>query len=204
MDFKHGNITRAKLLETARELFIAKGVDRVGVREIAAKAGVNLSLMNYYFQSKENLLDQIFEASIKEIASKQREILNSNKSLEIKIKEYIFNYIDFLCKDPLLVSFVLSILHRSSDQAGELKSVGLLYNSDSFASQIKIEAEMGTINSIDPEQLYVSILSLILFPFSIRSLIKNRLQATNAEMSIFLESRKEHIYEMVIASIKKK
>jgi len=26
------------LMETARELFIAKGVDRVGVREIASKA----------------------------------------------------------------------------------------------------------------------------------------------------------------------
>ncbi|MBC7124698.1 MAG: TetR family transcriptional regulator, partial [Bacteroidales bacterium] len=37
MDTKHGNATRLKLMETARELFIAKGVDSVGVREIASK-----------------------------------------------------------------------------------------------------------------------------------------------------------------------
>lgn len=203
MDIKHGNTTRAKLLATARELFITKGVDRVGVREIATKAGVNLSLMNYYFQSKENLLDQIFEVSIKEIASKQKEILNSEKSLEDKIREFVYSYIDFLCADPMLVSFVLSILHRNSGQSPNLKSVEMLYNSDYFARQIKIEVEMGTIKPLDPEQLYVSMVSLILFPFSIKPLIMGRIQATNAEMTIFFESRKEHIFEMIMSAIRK-
>ena len=107
MDSKQGNATRLKLMETARELFIAKGVDRVGVREIATKAGVNLSLMNYYFQSKENLLEQIFETSIKEDGQRLRQILNTDKPLEQKIKEYVYEYIEVLSNDPLLVPFVL-------------------------------------------------------------------------------------------------
>lgn len=202
-EIKHGNITKAKLLATARELFIAKGVDRVGVREIAAKAGVNLSLMNYYFQSKENLLEQIFETSIKEIATKQRDILNADKRLEDKIKEYVYSYIDFLCKDPLIVSFVLSIIHRNLDQSVDLKSVGLLFNTDTFVRQIKMESEMGTIRSFDPEQFYVSMVSLIFFPFAIKPLIMNRIKASDAEMLKFLEKRKEHVYEMLMSTIRK-
>lgn len=197
------NFTRNKLLSTARKLFITKGVDRVGVREIATQAGVNLSLMNYYFQSKENLLEQVVAESIQEVGSRQQEILNSGQTIAEKIREFISSYIDFLCKDPMLVSFVLSVFHRSSDGAPNLKSVGLLYNNDYFARQIKHEVEIGTIKPTDPEQLFVSMISLIFFPFAIKPLIKDRLQATHAEISIFLQGRKEHVYEMVMATIRK-
>ena len=102
--------TKQKILATATDLFLEKGVDRVGVREIATKAGVNLSLMNYYFQSKENLFDTIFEMLVKEKALKTREILETDAPLEQKIKDYTFAYIDLIIERPILVSFVLSVI----------------------------------------------------------------------------------------------
>jgi AcrR family transcriptional regulator len=203
MDSKQGNTTRLKLMETARELFIAKGVDRVGVREIATKAGVNLSLMNYYFQSKENLLEQIFESSIKEDGQRLRQILNSDKPLEQKIKEYVYEYTDVLSSDPLLVPFVLSIIHRNAEQAPRLKSVHTLYNTEAFSKQIRAEVEKGHIKSVDPEQFYISMISLILFPFAIKPLVKYRLGLKDDEIAKVLKSRKEQVYEMLMASLKK-
>lgn len=202
MDTKHGSATRLKLMETARELFIAKGVDRVGVREIASKAGVNLSLMNYYFQSKENLLEEIFEQSIKDNGQKIRQILNADLPLCEKIKLYINTYIDVLTEDPLLVPFVLSIIHRNAEQAPRLKSVHSLYNTEAFSKQLKHEAELGHIRNIDPEQFFISMISLILFPFAIKPLISYRMSLTKEQMATFLEDRREHIYDMLMASLK--
>jgi AcrR family transcriptional regulator len=202
MDTKHGNATRLKLMETARELFIAKGVDRVGVREIASKAGVNLSLMNYYFQSKENLLEQIFEQSIKDNGQKIRQILNADMPLDQKIKTYINAYIDILTDDPLLVPFVLSIIHRNAEQASRLKAVHTLYNTETFSNQLKHEAELGNIRKVDPEQFFISMISLILFPFAIKWLIGYRMTLSNEQMTQFLEDRREHVYDLLMNSLR--
>ncbi|HBI80656.1 MAG TPA: hypothetical protein DDY04_01565 [Bacteroidales bacterium] len=202
MDTKHGSETRLKLIETARELFIAKGVDRVGVREIASKAGVNLSLMNYYFQSKENLLEQIFELSIKENGLKIRQILNADLPLDEKIKLYINTYIDILIEDPLLVPFVLSIIHRNTEQTTRLKATHNLYNTEAFSNQLKHEAELGNIRKVDPEQFFISMISLILFPFAIKWLIGYRMALNQEQMAKFLEDRREHVYDLLMHSLR--
>ncbi|NVO09724.1 MAG: TetR/AcrR family transcriptional regulator [Bacteroidales bacterium] len=202
MDSSTGNTTRDKLIETAKELFLAKGVDRVGVREIAATAGINLSLMNYYFRSKEKLLETIFEMVIADKATILRQILDSDKPIEVKIKDYVYKYIDLLVEDPLLVSFVLSIIHRNNDKITKMRVIMNLYNSEHFIAQLKREAEMGRIKSIDSEQFYISMLALILFPFSIKPLISHRNNFNDKETLNFLLNRKKSVYEMLIATIK--
>lgn len=202
MDASSGNTTREKLIETAKELFLTKGVDRVGVREIATKAGINLSLMNYYFRSKEMLFEAIFEMLINEKAVGLKQILDSDKPLEEKIKDYVYSYIDILIDDPLLVSFVLSVIHRNNDKIANMKAIFNLYNTDSFAAQIRYEVELGKIRPVDPEQFYVSMISLILFPFSIKPLIADRNKLDERATKLFLVERKRAVYEMLIASIR--
>jgi len=202
MDASIGNSTRDKLIETAKELFLAKGVDRVGVREIATKAGINLSLMNYYFRSKEKLLETIFEMLIENKAIVLRQILDSDKPIEVKIKDYVYKYIDLLIEDPLLVSFVLSIIHRNNDKITKMRVIMNLYNSEHFVAQLKREAEMGKIKSVDSEQFYISMLALIIFPFSIKPLISDRNNFNDKETLNFLLNRKKAVYEMLIVTIK--
>lgn len=194
--------TRHKLLSTARDLFVKRGIDRVSIRDIAKEAGEHLSLINYYFHSKENLIQEVFANVILDIASQQRSILDSDMALEPKIKRYIDSYIDSLIREPLLVSFVLSTLHRFADQAMGLNSVGLFYNTDKFAMQVRQAVEMGTIRPIDPEHLYANILSLILFPFSIGGLVQHRLQVSNGKMRLFWEERRNVVFNTIMDSIK--
>jgi len=51
--------TRAKLLAAARRQLSAAGYGQVGVREIAAEAGVNAALINRYFGSKLALFEEV-------------------------------------------------------------------------------------------------------------------------------------------------
>lgn len=194
--------TREKILKTATKLFLQKGVDQVGVREIAAKAGINLSLMNYYFQTKENLFETIFDSLVMDKAIKLRSILESDLSIEKKIRDYTNTYIDMLIGNPLLVSFVVSSLHRSPEQLKSMNAVVALYNSEVFCKHLISEAEAGRIRRVDPEQLYISMISLILFPFAIKELICDRNQFSKEEFQAFIEERKSIIPEMLIGLLK--
>ncbi|MGC3947298.1 MAG: TetR family transcriptional regulator [Chryseolinea sp.] len=48
-------MTSEKILSAARKLFEQKGFDKTSVRDIATMADVNVALINYHFESKENL-----------------------------------------------------------------------------------------------------------------------------------------------------
>ena len=50
-----GEGTRERILATALELFSQAGFDGATTRELAARAGVNLGLIKYYFGTKERL-----------------------------------------------------------------------------------------------------------------------------------------------------
>jgi AcrR family transcriptional regulator len=47
--------TRARLLDAARELFLSRGYSATGLREVAARAGVDVTLVRRYFGSKQRL-----------------------------------------------------------------------------------------------------------------------------------------------------
>jgi len=54
------NETREKLVAVAEQLFALHGYQGVSVRAIAAAAGVNWSLLGYYFRGKEGLMFEVY------------------------------------------------------------------------------------------------------------------------------------------------
>ena len=194
--------TEQKIFEVATQLFLEKGVDRTSVREIASKAGINLALMNYYFRSKENLFDTIFSELVKKNTEKISNILNSSLELEEKIRKYCHTYIDMLIENPLLVSFLMSILHRSPEKVGEIKVVKNLYSTDVFTSQIMEEIMIGNIRKVDPAHFFVDMMSLIAFPFAIQGLIMDKNSMNKEELKKYMAERKEFVPELLIKSLK--
>ena len=51
--------TKDRLLDAAERLFAEKGFGEVSVRELAAAADVNVAAVNYHFQGKENLFQEV-------------------------------------------------------------------------------------------------------------------------------------------------
>ncbi|MFP5021856.1 TetR/AcrR family transcriptional regulator [Pseudonocardia phyllosphaerae] len=54
-------VTRARLLDAALELFAARGVNAVGVAEVAAKAGASKLSLYRYFPSKDDLVAAVVD-----------------------------------------------------------------------------------------------------------------------------------------------
>jgi len=55
-----GDRTRDAILDAAESLFAEHGLDGVTVREITNKAGVDVALAHYYFDTKRGLFDAVF------------------------------------------------------------------------------------------------------------------------------------------------
>ena len=52
--------TKARILAAAEEVFAARGFEGASTREIAARAGVNISGLHYHWESKETLYFAVF------------------------------------------------------------------------------------------------------------------------------------------------
>src|SRR3981189_1207567 len=88
------------IINHAVELFAEKGFEGTSIRDLAARAGVNVAMVNYYFGSKEKL----FESLVEERASYSRgvldEIANNASYTDIeKINHIIDVYIGKLFKN---------------------------------------------------------------------------------------------------------
>src|SRR5438874_13813198 len=64
--------TGDQILAAARTVLHRDGVARLSTRAVAAEAGVNLSLIHYYFRSREGLLLALLERMDADLVARQR------------------------------------------------------------------------------------------------------------------------------------
>lgn len=62
-------ITRARLIEAARTLMAERGVDSVGISEITDAADLGAGTFYNYFQSRDDIVEAVAEASIESVGS---------------------------------------------------------------------------------------------------------------------------------------
>lgn len=83
------------ILLSAEKLFAEKGFDGTSTREISKMANVNISMISYYFGSKEKLFEKIFEVRMSESLSFANELLlNETLNEWEKLNMVVFRYID--------------------------------------------------------------------------------------------------------------
>ena len=67
--------TKARILSAAEEVFAARGFTGASTREIAARAGVNISSLHYHWASKETLYFAVFRNMFDQIVELLRDAL---------------------------------------------------------------------------------------------------------------------------------
>jgi len=102
------NPTQQKVVEAASLLFFQKGFHGTSVRDIAEKASVNVSLISYYFKSKQGLLEyavtSYYEMYFDEIEKMLRKT-ESETPLE-KLKRLTATIINYRQEHFQLTSFI--------------------------------------------------------------------------------------------------
>ena len=103
------NDCRRTLVATATPLFAARGFNGVSVREVAASAGVNVSMISYYFGGKEGLYAAVLNeqfATLRGVAVIQESDADPLKKFELYVRATVARY----RKNPYLLRFYTSEL----------------------------------------------------------------------------------------------
>jgi AcrR family transcriptional regulator len=72
-----GDETRLRILDEAERLFAAEGYATVSLRRITQAAGANVAAVNYYFKSKDALLEAIFIRRVVPINQERLRLLDA-------------------------------------------------------------------------------------------------------------------------------
>ena len=102
--------TDNKIFLAAEKLFAEKGFAATSTRDIAKNAGVNVSMISYYFGSKEKLFEEIFKVRMKEGQSFAIEILeNPDLNEWEKLTKIVKNYIKRVKNLPEFYTILQSV-----------------------------------------------------------------------------------------------
>ena len=197
--------TEEKILEAAKEVFIEKGNDGTRMQEIADRAGINKSLLHYYYRSKDKLFGAVFKFAITHFLPNILSIVTDKESdIFTLIRRFVSVYMDIVLKNPFIPLFVLGEVNKKSSNVfiNLIKSVGI--NPQAFRDRIQQEIDSGKIKPIDPNQLIVNVLGMCIFPVIGRPIVQVILFDDDKKAyDAFLESRKNEVADFVINSIKK-
>lgn len=200
--------TEQKILDAANKVFVKKGFDGTRMQQIADEAKINKSLLHYYYRSKDKLFYNVFKIMAKKFFPQAISVFSdTNIDFFDRIRAFTNEYISILSKNPFLPNFILHELSRKSEKMTELFTH--LFDSF-FTTNINIlkqelikEHKKGRIIKIEITDFIVNILSLSVFPFVSRSILKATLMDNSQEkFGDFIEKRKTDVAELIINSIK--
>ncbi len=192
------------ILNSALKVFTRRGFAGARMEEIAKEAGINRALLHYYFRDKETMFNLIFEKQFKEFFSGIGTILNTQKPLFEKIKEIVSHEIDVLTKHPDLPRFIIVEVATQPDrliQYGQKMGINPRQILEIFNQQVMDEAQQGTIVPIEGRQLLMNIMSLCVYPFAARPIIKTLMQLDENKFGDMMEQRKSEVYQFIIKAI---
>ena len=195
----------AAILEAAERLFQAKGYARVSTTEIAREAGCNQALVHYYFRTKENLFETIFERKFQQLFGQLNAIEGKEASFEERLAARIEAHFDILFANPGTPSMVVTELLTNPERVRSLKERFGSLPGDKAASwkrEIDEEVRKGNIRPTELLELFLTILSLNAMPFIAGPILKQALGIPEALHRETLRRRRSENVRIVLASLR--
>jgi AcrR family transcriptional regulator len=194
--------TEEKIFEAATDVFVEKGMDGTRMQDIATHAGINKALLHYYFRTKDQLFNKVFEKIAGRMFSKFAPVFDGNLSLEDKIRFFFDAHISFLKDNPRLPGFILNEINRNPARIKKLLSTlefqkiwTLLY------AQHKNELDKYNITEEKLPQIMTTIVSMSVFPFAARGILEGIFQNMGIDFDKYIEERKVFAADFVIKAL---
>lgn len=199
---ENDKLTEEKIFEAATDVFLDKGMDGARMQDIAGHAGINKALLHYYYRTKDQLFNAVFEMIAGRVLKKFAPVFDDNLSLEAKIRFFYKEHITFLQENPKLPGFMLNELNRNPERIKKLlKNVHFESLWQQLYNQHKKELDRYNITEESMPQLLITIVSLSVFPFAARGIIEGVLDKIGLDFDDYIEKRKEYAADFVIRSI---
>lgn len=162
--------TEQRIIASAEKLFYQNGKAGTSMQDIADDAGINRTLLNYYFRSKDKLFEAVFRTAMSRFVPGIASLLNSDLSFTETIPRMIETVIDTLLENPQIPIFVLQELTSNPGRMPQMvREMGV----DASLATRKIQQEHTSGEGVipDPQQVVLNLLCLCIFPFAARPVV---------------------------------
>lgn len=195
-----------QILDAAEKLFIEQGFAKTTTAQIARVAGCNQALVHYYYRTKNNLFEKIFEEKLRLLQTSLLTPEIAAVSFEAKIVMMVDTYFDFVSKNRYLFPFILTEISSNPERLQTVIN-NLQNNSrtivENLDAEIKSEVEKGNIRPISTSNFILTFLSLNITPFILSPIFQGILNISSIENENQLDVRKQEITEILLSRLRK-
>jgi len=182
----------------AKKVFEVSGYNGARMQQIADEAGISKASLHYYFRSKENLFDRIFDETMAEFIPLMSIWDDASEDWELKIRSYINKYFTFLKNKSLL--FILREINRNPDLLLSRRKSKPKSKSIAYFEKLK---SAGIIRDVNPTVIYLFLQSLCSYPLLNTTLIQMNLGMNDKEFEAFIDEYPNYVADFLINALKK-
>lgn len=194
---KKEDVTYELIIDTAKNLFFKEGKFNATTQEIADAAGVNRTLINYYFRSSNALFDLVLKQAKEEDDKKQEMIVMSDLPIREKLEQFMDLHFATAKEYPYMEIYIVTQMNQN--EACLFKNDEQIQKmTKKFFLELKNEMDAGNIQKMDPIQFLLNFISMISFPIGMRPLLQQGLNLTDKQYEKILSERKEVILQTIL------
>ncbi len=197
--------TEQQILQAAEEEFMQKGFSGARTTEIARRAGVGHPLLHYYFRTKEQLFERIFQEKFATFSQQLLSTVNvESTSVVDKVCAIMAQHFDFLCDNVRLPLFIVNSFNELPEFIDKIKHMQQLA-SLIFAriqNELDAAADRGEIVKVDAFTLIFDAFSLNIAVFMFSPVIGQMASVFNLKLDKFYEQRKQENMELIRKRLK--
>lgn len=206
MDIKNEQSMEQAILEEAEKLFLEKGFALTSTTEIAKRVGCNQALVHYYFRTKDNLFNTIFEQKFRVFFQHIFELENMEElSFNDKLKHIIESHFNMLKANAKLPLLIINEFSRRPEQINVLKEKlkdlpqELI---EKLNTDLETEIEAGRIRPTSIMDLIISVASLNVSLFLLMPIASQVASLNETQRQFIIEHRRDEHVKLILNSLR--
>lgn len=192
VQIKKDDATEELIKNTAKKIFFGEGKFNATTQEIADAAGINRTLINYYFRSRDKLFEIVLQDAQEYEQKRTESIIFSELPFKVKIEDFIDKSFLMAKEYPYMELYMVTQFNQGCYFKDE---VGMDRMLKKFYEEFEVAMEQGIISKMEPIQFIINMISLISFPVAMRPLFQKTMRLSNAEYEKILGDRKQIIMD---------
>lgn len=206
MEVKNNPSMEIVILETAEHLFLEKGFASTSTTEIAREVGCNQALIHYYYRTKENLFNLIFEKKFREFFQNIFDVENLNQmTFQNKLKHIIESHFDMVRKNSRVPLLIVNEFSRNPEMVAALKEklkdvVAGLFKT--LNEDLEAEIAAGRVRQLILIDLIFSVISLNISLFLLLPVAAEIMGMDEKQKEFVLNRRREEHVKLILNSLR--
>jgi AcrR family transcriptional regulator len=198
--------TEQAILEAAEKLFLEKGFEATSTTQIAKEVGCNQALIHYYFRTKDNLFNTIFEQKFR-LFFQQLFNIEGVKSMgfEDKIRHLISSHFALLEHNPQIPLLIIRELSRKPEQVALLREKLRELPEQLFAAlndDLQAEIKAGRVRPVSLIDIMIPAISMNVALFVMMPVVEQVMQMDEEQKKNLIEHRRNANVDFILHSIR--